>query len=100
MVEHASVVRITYLEPVDGKRDELLAVLRRVAETTRSAEGNFGAQACSADDRPDAVVEVSRWRDRSDLDAFLRERGQEILDVVGPLLSAAPEPRHYTSLSD
>lgn len=100
MVEHASVVRVTYFHPADGKREDVLAALRQVAETARTAEGSFGAQPCTAQDEPEAVVVVSRWRSEADMEAYFVQHGAGINASVGPLCAAPPRSLLFTSLSD
>ncbi len=99
MTEHAGVVRITTFPTDENRRARLVESLLRVSEEVRAAEGCFGAQVCSVEDRPDAVAAVSRWRSRGDLDAYLAAHGADIESAVAGMLSGTPETDHFTSLS-
>ena len=84
----------------DGERwAALIELLHRMGSAARSAEGCFGAQVCSVEDRPDTLAVVSRWRSRQDLDAFLAERTPAALSELEDLLNGPPATQHLTSLS-
>jgi quinol monooxygenase YgiN len=70
MAEHAAVIDISRYYPAPGKRDELLAAMKRMAERAAASKGCFGAQACESDQDRDALVAVSRWDSQSSLDGF------------------------------
>jgi quinol monooxygenase YgiN len=70
MAEHAAVIDVSRYYPAPGKRDELLAAMKRMAERAAASKGCFGAQACDSDQDRDALVAVSRWDSQSSLDGF------------------------------
>jgi quinol monooxygenase YgiN len=70
MAEHAAVIDVSRYYPAPGKRDELLAAMKRMAERAAASKGCFGAQACDSDQDRNALVAVSRWDSQSSLDAF------------------------------
>ena len=70
MADHASVIDVSRYYPAQGKRQELLAAMKQLAEKAASAKGCFGAQACESDHDREALVAVSRWASQADLDAF------------------------------
>lgn len=57
-----------------GKRHELLAAMKTLAEKAASSKGCFGAQACESDHDGQALVAISRWASQSDLDAFANSK--------------------------
>jgi len=76
MTEHAGLIQVTTFRPAPGRRDEVLA-LRAQTQERAAADGCFGAQTCTVDEDPDAVVAglpscdyeqlvdaVSPWRNR------------------------------------
>ena len=95
MTEHAGVVRITTYTTDADRWAALIDSLHRLSDEVRDAEGCFGAQVCSVEDRPDAVAVVSRWRSRGDLDAHLSS--EPVPD--DELVTGPPETVHLTSLS-
>lgn len=88
MAEHAVVVDVSRYHAAAGKREELLAGMKRIADQAAASDGCFGAQACASDQEPDVLVAVSRWRSSAALDAFAsgaastaeRERLTALLD--------------------
>ncbi len=64
MAEHAGLIQVTTFQPAPGRRDELLALCAETQERAAAADGCFGAQTCTVEEDPDAVVAISRWRDR------------------------------------
>ena len=59
MTEHAGLIQVTTFEPAPGRRDELLALCAETQERAATANGCFGAQTCTVDEDPDAVVAIS-----------------------------------------
>ena len=55
-----------------------------------------GAQTCTVDDDPDAVVAISRWRDRPSLEAFQAAEGGSPPIGVRDVLTGMPVTRQYT----
>ena len=99
MSEHAGVVQITTFS-TDGERwAQLIASLHQLAERARGAEGCFGAQVCSDEDRPDAVAVVSRWRSHADLDGWLAQAGESAEEAAEELASGPTIMQTLTSLS-
>lgn len=70
MLDHAVVIDVSRYHAAPGKKDELLAAMKQLAERAAAAEGCFGAQACSSDQAPDSLVAVSRWKSVEALQAF------------------------------
>lgn len=70
MAEHAVVVNVSRYRPAAGKRQELMAAMRKMAERASSAKGCFGAQACQSDRDQEDLVAVSRWESDQALHAF------------------------------
>jgi quinol monooxygenase YgiN len=70
MAEHASVIDVSRYYPAQGKRDDLLAAMKQLADKAASSSGCFGAQACESDQDHDSLVAISRWASQADLDAF------------------------------
>lgn len=96
MTEHAGLIQVITFRPAPGRRDEVLALCAETQERTAAADGCFGAQACTVDDDPDAVVAISRWRDRHSLEAFQAAAGGSSPILPGDMLTGAPVTRQYT----
>ena len=70
MAEHAAVIDVSRYYPAPGKRNELLAAMRKLAESAASSKGCFGVQACASDEDAEALIAISRWASESSLQAF------------------------------
>ena len=96
MAEHATVIDVSRYYPSAGKRDELLAAMKEMAERASAAEGCFGAQACESDQDAEALIAISRWSSRSALDRFaqapefVRER-----EALASLLARPAHREHF-----
>ncbi len=95
MTEHAGLIQVITFRPAPGLRDELLALCAETQERAAAADGCFGAQTCTVDDDPDAVVAISRWRDRHSLEAFQAAEGGSPPIPVRDVLIDAPVTRQY-----
>jgi quinol monooxygenase YgiN len=95
MTEHASLIQVTTFRPAPGRRDEVLALCAESQERAAAADGCFGAQTCTVDEDPDAVVAISRWRDRPSLEAFQAAEGGSPPVGVRDALSDVPVTRQY-----
>jgi quinol monooxygenase YgiN len=96
MAEHASLIQVTTFRPAPGRRDELLALCAETQERAAAADGCFGAQTCTVGDDPDAVVAISRWRDRHSVEAFQAAEGGSPPVRVPDVLADVPVTRQYT----
>jgi quinol monooxygenase YgiN len=96
MTEHASLIQVTTFRPAPGRRDEVLAFCVQAQGRAAAADGCFGAQACTVDEDPDAVVAISRWRDRHSLEAFQAAEGGDPPVPAGDALTDRPVTRRYT----
>lgn len=70
MAEHAKVIDVSRYYPVEGKRDELLSEMKELAAKAASSPGCFGAQVCESDQEHAALIAISRWASKSDMDGF------------------------------
>ena len=70
MAEHAAVINVSRYRPTAGKRQELVAAMRQIAEQAVAAKGCFGAQVCESDLDPEELVGISRWESAQALKAF------------------------------
>ena len=70
MAEHAAVIDVSRYYPAPGKRNELLAAMRKLAESAASSKGCFGVQVCASDQDAEALIAISRWASESSLQAF------------------------------
>jgi quinol monooxygenase YgiN len=95
MTEHAGLIQVTTFRPAPGRRDEVLALCAETQQRAAAADGCFGAQTCAVDEDPDAVVAISRWRDRHSLEAFQAAAGGSPSDPVRDVLIGVPVTRHY-----
>jgi quinol monooxygenase YgiN len=96
MTEHADLIQVTTFRPTPGRRDELLALCAEIQERAAAADGCFGAQTCTVDDDPEAVVAISRWRGRHSLEAFQAAEGGSHPVRVRDVLTDMPVTRQYT----
>src|SRR6185437_5474682 len=95
MTEHAGLIQVTTFRPAPGRRDEVLALCAETQQRAAAADGCFGAQTCTVDEDPDAVVAISRWRDRHSLEAFQAAEGGSPPIRVRDVLIDVPVTRHY-----
>jgi quinol monooxygenase YgiN len=96
MTERAGLIQVTILRPASGRRDEVLALCAETQECAAAADGCFGAQTCTVDDDPDAVVAISRWCGRHSLEAFQAAEGGSPPIAVRDVLTDMPVTRQYT----
>jgi quinol monooxygenase YgiN len=99
MEEHAVVVDVSRYRPADGRRDEMVAEMRKIAARAAQAEGCFGAQVCVSSSDKDSLVAVSRWKSRQALEKFAGEL-QSIAsrDRLTQLLAGRAQHEHLTPL--
>ncbi len=88
MDEHAAVVDVSRYRPADGKREEMLAEMKKIAERATRSEGCFGAQVCTSSSDSGAFVAVSRWKSRQALEKFsgevaTRASQERLTDLLG-----------------
>ena len=95
MTEHAGLIQVTTFRPAPGRRDEVLVLCAQTQERAAAADGCFGAQTCTVDEDPDAIVAISRWRDRRSLEAFRAAEGGSPAIRAGDVLTGAPVTRQY-----
>jgi len=96
MTEHAGLIQVTTFRPAPGRRDEVLALCAETQQRAAAADGCFGAQTCTVDDDPGAVVAISRWRDRHSLEAFAAAEAGSPPAWAGDALTELPVTRQYT----
>ena len=96
MTEHAALIQVTTFRPAPGRRDEVLTRCAQSQERAAAADGCFGAQTCTVDEDPDAVVAISRWRDRHSLQAFQAAEADSSPVPAGDALTDRPVTRRYT----
>jgi quinol monooxygenase YgiN len=88
MEEHAIVVDVSRYRPADGKREEMVTEMKKIAARAAEAEGCFGAQVCVSNADKESLVAVSRWKSRQALEKFssdvqsiaAREKLTDLLD--------------------
>src|SRR5437773_5535281 len=95
MTEHAGLIQVTTFRPAPGRRDEVLALCAETQQRAAAADGCFGAQTCTVDEEPDAMVAISRWHDRHSLEAFQAAEGGSPAIGVGDLATGGPVTRQY-----
>ena len=59
MAEHAGLIQVITFRPAPGRRDEVLAPCAGTQKRAAAADGCFGAQTCTVEEDPDAVVAIS-----------------------------------------
>ncbi len=88
MAEHATVVDVSRYYPAEGKHDQLLDAMHRLAAAAAEAQGCFGSQVCTSDRDPDALIAVSRWESAGALQGFAENpefvsQRQGLADLLG-----------------
>jgi quinol monooxygenase YgiN len=97
MDEHAAVLDVSRYRPADGKRDEMVAEMKKIAARATQAEGCFGAQVCTSNSDPGVVVAVSRWKSRQALEKFSGEvRTIAAREKLTELLGGHAQHEHLT----
>jgi quinol monooxygenase YgiN len=97
MEEHAVVLDVSRYRPADGKREEMLTEMKKIAARANDAEGCFGAQVCTSNTDKETIVAVSRWKSRQALEKFSNEV-QSIAshDKLTQLLAGHAQHEHLT----
>ena len=99
MPEHAVVVDVSRYHAAPGKREELLAAMKRIADQAAASDGCFGAQACASNQEPEVLVAVSRWNSTAALDAFASGAAATAeRERLTALLDRPPRHEHLTPL--
>jgi quinol monooxygenase YgiN len=99
MEEHAVVVDVSRYRPASGKRDELVAQMKKIAERAGKAEGCFGAQVCTSNGDSGELVAVSRWKSAQALDAFARDVATTAArEKLTELLGGRAQHEHLTPI--
>jgi quinol monooxygenase YgiN len=91
-----SILVVLELEAVDGKGDEMIAVLKGSLGDTRARQGCEGVTVHRDTARPNSIVLVERWATREDDDAYRAWRAGDgaVTGMVG-LVAAAPVIRYF-----
>jgi quinol monooxygenase YgiN len=91
-----SILVVLELEAVDGKADEMKALLGKHLGDTRARKGCESVSVHQDQDRPNSIVLVERWATREDDDAYRAWRaGDGAIKEMGPLVAAAPIIRYF-----
>ena len=99
MVEHAAVVNVSRYRPASGRQEELVAAMQRMAARAAAEEACFGAQSCSSDRDPQALVAVSRWRSAEALHEFHQTAASMAeREHLSALLAGPPEHENLIPL--
>jgi quinol monooxygenase YgiN len=97
MDEHAAVLDISRYRPADGKRDEMLSEMKKIAARAAEADGCFGAQVCTSNGEAGSLVAVSRWKSRQALEKFSTEvQSIASRDRLTELLAGRAQHEHLT----
>lgn len=84
------------LEAVDGKADEMIAVLGRTLVDTRARPGCESVTVHRDHDRPNTILLVERWATREDDDAYRAWRaGDGATPEMAPLVAARPTVTYF-----
>jgi quinol monooxygenase YgiN len=84
------------IEAVDGKADEMIAVLKKGLIDTRARKGCESVEVYRDQAKPNAVLLVERWATREDDTAYRQWRAGDgaMTEMVG-LVGAAPIVRYF-----
>jgi quinol monooxygenase YgiN len=86
------IVVIARFRPRDGKRDELLELLREVQAASRRDDGCLAYGYYSEVADADSFIAVEHWRDRAALDAHLRTpHVARLIEALPRLGDGAPD---------
>lgn len=99
MEEHAVVLDVSRYRPAEGKREEMVTEMKKIATRASEAEGCFGAQVCTSNSDKGALIAVSRWRSRQALEKFSNEiQSIAARDKLTLLLDGRAQHEHLTPL--
>jgi len=91
-----SILVLLELEAVDGKADEMVAVLRESLVDTRARQGCESVTVNRDHDRPNTVLLVERWARREDDTAYREWRaGDGAVAAMAGLVGGRPTIRYY-----
>jgi quinol monooxygenase YgiN len=93
MPNHATVIRVSHIQPLPGKQNDLVARIMPAVETMRSVEGCFGVQVCTIRETPGVIAVVSRWANQAALDQ-VEKTGTFNDNIISDLIAATPIVEH------
>ncbi len=93
MPDHATVIRVSHIQPLPGKQNDLVARIMPAVETMRSVEGCFGVQVCTIRETPGLISVISRWANQAALDQ-VETTGTFNDNIISDLIAATPTVEH------
>ena len=90
---HATVIRVSHIQPLPGKQNDLVARIMPAVSTMRSVEGCYGVQVCTVRETPGVIAVVSRWADQAALDQ-VEKTGTFNDNIISDLIAAPPTVEH------
>ena len=97
MEQHAVVLDVSRYRAAAGKRDEMLAEMKKIADSASKADGCFGAQVCVSSSDNESLIAVSRWKSREALEKFSGEmQSAASRDKLTHLLAGRAQHEHLT----
>jgi quinol monooxygenase YgiN len=93
MPDHATVIRVSHIQPLPGKQNDLVARVMPAVDTMRTVEGCFGVQVCTIKETPGVIAVVSRWADQAALDQ-VESAGTFNDNIISDLVAATPTVEH------
>jgi quinol monooxygenase YgiN len=85
-----SILTVLELQAVDGKADEVIAILKKHLGDTRARQGCESVTVHQDQAQPNAVLLVERWASRQDDEAYRAWRaGEGAITEIGPFVAGA-----------
>jgi quinol monooxygenase YgiN len=95
----AAVHVVTHVDVPPPRKDEVMLLLRRLAEVSAREPGNLGFSVVQQTNRPNHFSVIEIWADRKSLDAHeMTADTRRFRDELGPMLGAPYDDRIYRAI--
>jgi quinol monooxygenase YgiN len=94
-----AIVVVSHVDVPPPKKDEVIAALNPLADTSRKAGGNQRFEVVQQTSRPNHFTVIESWKDQTAYDASRSADAQrQFRDKLGPILGALYDERVYRAL--
>lgn len=95
----AAILTVTHVDVIPTYKDNATALLRQLAEDSRTDEGNLRFEALTQVNRPNHFTVIAAWRDREAADAYaMNSKARAFREQLAPGAGALYDERFYKVL--
>ena len=95
----AAVYVVTHVDVIPPRKDDGLAAVKQLGETSRTATGNVRFEVVQQTNRPNHFTVVEIWKDAAAVDAHsMAEATRHFRDKLGPMSGALYDERMYKAV--